>query len=660
MKNKISYPDKIGFISNNKGCFLFFSFRQKWDNFYSFVSEFRFFFVFLVPSLILFVDLGLRWKALSHMEILQWYYYFLSFFYSILIYSLLLFSLTLLLSASKRKTYWSILIFSAFGYSSCMVGSYGYFLYAGIMPNFFVFSYIFQEPFNSWTIFKGGLTISSLIGFLLLFGLVFLSLRVASSALKPVRFTKSIYSGLVLGILILTAFFHNNTRFNDQIYVSDTNSISFINRNIYNILTGDRLGSAGLQSRNKPKLNKSSNPFRKNVLIILAESLRRKNMALYGYDKDTTPFLNRWTQNTRNGSVVVFQKVFSNASSTLISVPSLLSGVSPIQPVSMTHSFPLFWEYGKAAGLSTFYISSHSFRWNNFSGFFRNAGIDFLWNKEISGFGVFNDIGIDDRKTVAEFQNQVKLLKSKGRNFAGVLHLNTNHFPYIVPEEFVYFPIGKDTFAPYDNSVRYLDHLLEKVFHFLNEEKLIENTLVIFVSDHGEALFEHDYIGHIESNHIETLAVPMIFFLPNSLEKKHFQERLKRNVDKNVSNTDLIPTVAEILGLSNQPEIKNYLSRLEGASLLSDLPEGRRIFIANNNETSLYRVGMSYIKGNLHYMLRLNSFPPDEEVYDIRMDPYEKKNLWPGLSLEAKREIRKQLDECGLCSDLYAVSGIKL
>ncbi|EMJ85159.1 hypothetical protein LEP1GSC016_0560 [Leptospira borgpetersenii serovar Hardjo-bovis str. Sponselee] len=59
-------------------------------------------------------------------------------------------------------------------------------------------------------------------------------------------------------------------------------------------------------------------------------------------------------------------------------------------------------------------------------------------------------------------------------------------------------------------------------------------------------------------------------------------------------------------------------------------------------------------------MLRLNSFPPDEEVYDIQTDPYEKKNLWPGLSLEEKREIRRQLDECGLCYDLYAASGIKL
>ncbi|WP_426489522.1 sulfatase-like hydrolase/transferase [Leptospira interrogans serovar Copenhageni] len=635
-----------------------FFFRQ---NLNSFVSNFgfRFFPLFFVPSLILFLDIGLRWKILSHMETLQVYYYLLSFLYSILIYFLLLFSLSLLDSISNKKVYWVLLIFSSLSYSVCMIGSYGYFIYTGIMPNFFVFSYIFQEPFNSWTLLSAGLTVWVWIFFFFLLILVFVSLRVASQNFKPVRFAKSIYFSLVFGILILAAFFHNNTRFNDQIYVSDVNSISFINRNLYNLITGDRLGSAGLQSRNRPNLKRGSIPFRKNVSIVLSESLRRKSMALYGYHKDTTPFLNHWTRNVSKGSVVVFQKAFSNSSSTLISVPSLLSGVSPIQPISMTHSFPLFWEYGKAASLSTFYISSHSFRWNNFSGFFRNAGIDFLWNKEISGLRVFNDIGIDDRKTIAEFQNHVRSLKNKNSRFAGVLHLNTNHFPYIVPEEFVHFPIGKDTQAPYDNSVRYLDFLLKEIFNFLNQENLMENTLVIFTSDHGEALFEHDYIGHIESNHIETLAIPMFFFVPNSL-KNHFGDRLKKNMNKNVSNADLIPTVAELLGVSNQPDVKGYLSKLEGRSLFSDLTEDRRIFIANNNETSLYRVGMSYIKGNLHYMLRLNSFPPDEEAYDIQIDPYEKENLWPVLNLEKRREIRKQLDECSLCHDLYSASGIKL
>ncbi|AOP34663.1 sulfatase [Leptospira tipperaryensis] len=632
--------------------------KQKWN---FFVSDFQFKIVsiFILPSIILLTDLVIRWKIVSQMERLQWSYYLLSFFYSVLIYSLILLILNLLLSFSKMRFYWALLVYASLGYTICIVGSYGYYLYSGIMPNFFVFSYIFQEPFNSWTIFKGGLTIWSLIGFVFLFLLLLVTLKTASSFPKPSRFLKSRMVSLSLVILLLAAFFHNNTRFNDQIYVSDTNSISFINRNLYNIVTGDRLGSAGLQSRNKPLIKPSSNPAKMNILIVLSESLRRKSMGLYGYERDTTPFLNRWSKNPGGGTVVVFKNAFSNSSSTLISVPSLLSGVSPIQPVSLTHSAPLFWEYGQAAGLSTFYISSHSFRWNNFSGFFKNAGIDFLWNKEISGHSVFNDIGIDDRKTVEEFEHHVKGLKEKNQHFAGVLHLNTNHFPYIIPEESIVFPIGKDAYAPYDNSVRYLDDLLQSVFRFLQQEDLAKDTLVIFTSDHGEGIFEHDYIGHIESNHIETVAIPMLFYVPDSLKKTVPLDRLKKNVERNVSNTDLIPTVADILGISNQSEVKGYLSRLEGKSLFSNLSDDRRIFIANNNETSLYRVGMSYIQGNLHYMLRLNAFPPDEEAYDIQADPIEKKNLWPSLDLERKKEIRKQLDGCSLCQDLYSTSGIK-
>ncbi|MBM9501431.1 sulfatase-like hydrolase/transferase [Leptospira sp. 201903071] len=638
---------------------MFSLFKQKWN---VFVSDFQFKIaaIFVLPSIILLTDLVIRWKILSQMEKLQWSYYLLSFLYSILIYSFILLTLNLFLTFSKRRLYWAFLVYISLGYTVCIVGSYGYYLYSGIMPNFFVFSYIFQEPFNSWTIFKGGLTFWSLIGFVLLFLLLFVTLKVASSFQRPSRFLKSRFVSLSVVILLFAAFFHNNTRFNDQIYVSDTNSISFINRNLYNILTGDRLGSAGLQSRNKPLLSQRANPTKMNILVILSESLRRKSMGLYGYERDTTPFLKRWSENPGDGSVVVFKNAFSNSSSTLISVPSLLSGVSPIQPVSLTHSSPLFWEYGQAAGLSTFYISSHSFRWNNFSGFFKNAGIDFLWNKEISGLSVFNDIGIDDRKTVEEFELHVKSLKEKNRNFAGVLHLNTNHFPYIIPEESIVFPIGKDAYAPYDNSVHYLDKLLQSVFQFLRKEGLSKNTLVIFTSDHGEGIFEHDYIGHIESNHIETVAIPMIFYVPDSLKNTIPLDRLKKNLKKNVSNTDLIPTVADILGVSNRSEVKDYLSKLEGRSLFSNLTDDRRIFIANNNETSLYRVGMSYIRGNLHYMLRLNSFPPDEEAYDIQADPNEKRNLWPSLNSEKKKEIRKQLEACGLCQDLYSTSGIKL
>lgn len=382
-------------------------------------------------------------------------------------------------------------------------------------------------------------------------------------------------------------------------------------------------------------------------------------MSLYGYKKDTTPFLVQNVKNANQYSTFVFKKAFSNSSSTLLSFPSILSGVSPAQPVPMTHSFPLFWEYAKIANYSTFYITSHDLQWNNFKGFFRNSSIDKIWDKEASGSGVFNDIGIDDRKTVQEFKQYVKFLKNKNEKFAGVLHFNTNHFPYLIPEEEKVFPVNTVP-DQYDNSVRHMDSLLKEVYEFMKSEGLTENTIVIFTSDHGESLFEHDYLGHIDSNHIETIAIPMIISLPPALSKNGIRtEALKRNTTRTVANTDVIPTILDILNLENKPDVKNYISKLEGKSLLRDLDAERKIIVTNNNEISLYKVGISYLKGNLHYLMNLNTIPPKEKLYDLSNDPNELRDLWPELSETEKEECRKELQECGLCRDLYESIGIR-
>ncbi|WP_411822244.1 sulfatase-like hydrolase/transferase [Leptospira sp. 'Mane'] len=552
-----------------------------------------------------------------------------------------------------------MLIIISFFYTFALVGSYGYFRYSGIMPNFFVFSFMFQEPYNSWTLFEAGLSFFSLALFVIVFLIFYFSLRSITRGEK-FRFFRWVYSSVILVVVLLNFFFHNNARFHDQMYVADTNAVVFINRNVYNLLTGDRLGSAGLQSRNKPKLETQTNTRKLNVLLIVAESLRRKSMGLYGYTRDTTPYLDRWFDSQNDGSKVLFKNGFSNSSSTLISVPSILSGISPDQPVSLTHSSPLFWEYGKAVNLSTFFISSHSFRWNNFEGFFKNAGIDYLWNKETSGNPTFNDIGIDDRKTVNEFKKHVSLLKQEGHSFAGVLHFNTNHFPYFIPSGADFLPVGSDILAPYDNSVRHLDTLVGDVLDFLEKENLKENTLVIFTSDHGETIFEHGYIGHVESNHIETVSIPMFFYIPKQLRTQTRDQILKINRDRNVANIDIIPTIIDFLGLGERKDIIPYRAKLEGKSLLTAIPQDRTIFIANNNETSLYRVGLSFVYKNLHYMLRLNKTSPTEELYDYTKDKNETNDLWKDLSNEKRKEYRSLLKDCNLCSDLYSTADISL
>lgn len=492
--------------------------------------------------------------------------------------------------------------------------------------------------------------------FLLIASLLYLATKVRS---QKFRFGKILRAASIFFFLLLTAFLHNNTRFNDQVYVSDTNTIAFVWRNVYNRLTGDNLGSAGLQSRNKPKLSNVSSKPAFNVLLIVAESLRKNNMSLYGYKKDTTPFLVRNVKNANHYSTFVFKQAFSNSSSTLLSFPSILSGVSPAQPVPMTHSFPLFWEYAKVLNYSTFYITSHDLQWNNFKGFFRNSSIDKIWDKEASGSGVFNDIGIDDRKTVEEFKRYVTFLKNKKEKFAGVLHFNTNHFPYIIPEEGKVFPVNTVP-DQYDNSVRHMDNLLKEVYEFMESEGLTESTLVIFTSDHGESLFEHDYLGHIDSNHIETIAIPMIIRLPHALSKDGVRtEAIKRNTTRPVANTDIIPTMLDALDLEKKPDVKNYLPKLEGKSLLRDLDDERKIIVTNNNEISLYKVGISYLKGDLHYLMNLNTIPPREKLYDLSKDPNELRDLWPELSETEKEECRKELQECGLCRDLYESIGIR-
>ncbi|TGN20104.1 sulfatase-like hydrolase/transferase [Leptospira idonii] len=613
--------------------------------------------VLFIPLLLIGTDLGFRLPILSELDSNKWGVYLVSIAFSALIYLLILFSLiTSKANDRKKLNLFLVILFSLF-YTLTVVGSYGYFHYTGIMPNFFVFSFMFQEPYNSWTLFLAGLNAKAILGFIFLFSLCVYFLRQVSLLQKPKYLvaTASVAGSL---ILLLSLFFHNNTKFQDQLYVADTNTIVFFNQNLYNAVTGDRLGSAGLQSRNEPGLAPIQRKEKPNVLLIVSESLRRKSMNLYGYQKDTTPFLSSWVKKPKDGKVTVFENAFSNASSTLISVPSILSGISPDQNIAMTHNFPLFWEYGKTLGHSTFFISSHSFRWNNFDGFFKNSGIDYLWNKETSGNPTFNDIGIDDRFTVSEFKKHVLKLKEEGSSFAGVLHFNTNHFPYFIPEGSEHFPVGQDLNAPYDNSVRHLDALMKDVILFLENERLTGHTIILFTSDHGEMIFEHGYIGHIESNHIETVSIPMMVYLPK--EYQSWTNHLNQNKSKNVANIDLIPTITDLMGISKEPEIANYLNRLPGTSLLTPVQEDRTIFIANNNETSLYRVGLSFIKSDLHYILRLNSVPTKEELFRFRNDPEEKTNLWEGLADDEKKQIRGLLQDCILCRDLYSSANIYL
>ncbi|MCE9500634.1 MAG: sulfatase-like hydrolase/transferase, partial [Leptospira sp.] len=361
------------------------------------------FLFWVVPVSVPGVDLLFRFNQISKFQNLEILYYSVSILLSLILYWLLHDAIA---RTRKESTRVFLSITSGLFYSVCIVGTYTYFRITNIIPNLYTFSYMFEETYNSYTLARDSF---SFLYLLLIFavGAVFSSSIYfsAKSVLSPMHRILR-YSQIVIAISVLLLL-GNNVRFVDQIYVSDVNALSCFQRQATNLITGTKIGSFGLLSRNRIFLKDSYSGKKYNVLLIIGESLRRKNMSLYDYQRKTTPFLDQ-LRLTHRKEFFVFPKAFSNSGSTLLSVPSILTGITPVQDISLANSYPLFWEYAKAQKYSTFYITSHSHKWNNFQNFFSNADIDFLWNKEISNLPAFNDLGIDDRETVAVFQNRIK------------------------------------------------------------------------------------------------------------------------------------------------------------------------------------------------------------------------------------------------------------
>ena len=448
---------------------------------------------------------------------------------------------------------------------------------------------------------------------------------------------KTIQAGL---FVLLIFFFNNNVKYYDQCAVGDTNLVALSVRTLTNRIGDFDKGNVGLSSRIPVKLNSYPTPGF-NILFIIGESLRSQNMQVYGYHRPTTPFLAELVD-SRNNEFFVARRAFTNASTTVVSLPSVFSGIAPYQPSDLLYRTPLFWDYVKSCGYSNFFISSHDHEWFRLSNFFAGSP-DYYWNKKVSGLNRYNDIGIDDRKTTDEFFRYTRELLSAGKPFAGVLHYNTNHLPYNHPAEFVRW--SGESVDNYDNSILYQDDLYRQVFQFLANNGALENTVVIIAADHGQAFREHGYIGHLDCNYIETVSVPMMFFIPKEVQKNFKMDVFKRNLAENHALVDIIPTLLTLLGIDNEPDIKSYSIKFAGRSLFENDSTNRDIIICNSHEISESNVGLSLVRQNMHYIFRTNITPPQEELYNIDADPWEHNNLWQNLDDSAKSTFHSPFEQ---------------
>lgn len=332
------------------------------------------------------------------------------------------------------------------------------------------------------------------------------------------------------------------------------------------------IGSVGLWS--SPCIyGRPPQPFR--AVIILEDAERADHLSVYGYDKPTSPFKEQLLQDQG----VVFLQARSNETKTRPSVPSMMTSLLPsVTGVwgfadMLSPEFLTLAEVLRHQGFAT-----ASFPQNSNAG--PAAGLH-------QGFDVTVDQAVRGRPQVLLEGKPLWnwLLSHKDRNFLLYLHIGDPHGPYDPPPPYdaqyrtvaagegpqardesldavwVDAPTREGRIALYDGEIRHNDAMLRRFFERLKAEGLFDDTLFVFVADHGEHFGEHGVWEHRPPGYVQVTGVPMIMIHPQRIPE---HTRIKEPVQL----LDVMPTVLEF------SRVRTSGLAMQGDSLVA-LIEGR-------------------------------------------------------------------------------------
>jgi arylsulfatase A-like enzyme/Flp pilus assembly protein TadD len=347
-----------------------------------------------------------------------------------------------------------------------------------------------------------------------------------------------------------------------------------------------------------------------NVLLVTIDTLRADALGAYGNARAETPWIDRLA-----ASGVRFDDAHAQNVVTLPSHANILSGLYPFQhgvrdnsgfrfPSGLPTLATLLQEAGYRTGafISAFPLDSR-------------FGLD-------RGFDIYDDDFVDavarpafleqerpGPKTVARAIRWVGT--SRARPWFCWVHVYEPHFPYRPPGALV------DRFRgdPYEGEVAAADAALGPLLGAVLSPgaDVDSHTLVVLTADHGESLGEHGEATHGVLAYEATLRVPLVLYLRPEL-KPRIVTGLARHID-------ILPTVLDVLGLPPPAGLpgRSLLPQAEGleAAPVSSYFEALSGAL-NRDWAPLYGL----IRGEVKYIDL-----PIPEIYDLRRDPAEVRNL---------------------------------
>ncbi len=166
----------------------------------------------------------------------------------------------------------------------------------------------------------------------------------------------------------------------------------------------------------------------------------------------------------------------------------------------------------------------------------------------------------------------------------------------------------------YGLEVEYVDGYIGRLLDELKARGLYDSSLIVFTSDHGEGLWQHEWLVHVENVYDEQLKVPLIMKLPKGVEGVEY---LSERRDELVRHIDVTPTLLEVLGVPPLPEQR-------GISLFQGRLERPLIAQTHKPIASRDLFCMRDERYKLIYDVEADRF----EMYDIVRDPGELEDIF--------------------------------
>jgi len=475
-----------------------------------------------------------------------------------------------------------------------------------------------------------------------------------------------------------------------DIGIAETVRKKMINANkTINVITyqkGDHLSLAGNKTYLIDLINYLKGEKNYNVILITFDALGANYLSIYGFDKETAPNLKEFSKQS-----FIFSNAISQCGTTAQSLVSMFTSRYPYTDDLVTEEL-----VAKKNKLFLPYFLQN--RGYNTYGIVRDmlAGSAFGFSH---GFDYFDEKLTWPPDAKETFNSAINLTKNNLKEpFFLWIHNEEPHAPYIPPEKYfrifyknysvptiysiegLYNPIDQNydeffteeydkyrlrlaelsgnvkEYKMYDNKKRklseeevkqlkaqylgnimYADENFGKFLKYIKTQPFFNNTIIIISADHGESLGSHNIFDH---NYLyqDIIHIPLLIHLP--------EQDFTRIIEEPVESVDIYPTIAHILGLNVEYNLRgeNLFSKNRNKSFqFSEYPDTKILinkeikFLTERDDLYFYNLSQDYNELNGIDM----SHEEKENIFNISILPED--IFLPQNMTEISEEMKQQL-----------------